>query len=259
MAIFFKSALNQSLRVIIAITLRDIKTRIGNSYFGFVLGLAMPMGHMIIILLIYYFSGRKSAIGTDTVIYLSSAILPFILWSYTHQKIMISFNQNSALTFFPIVRYDDILIARSIVEFINCSTICFIFYVLILLISHDHYIYDYRGVFFSLFSAYILGVSTGSVFGILTLFSNLFFVCGYLIIPLYWITSGVFFIPESLPKNVRYIIDFLPLSHIVDETRRSIYSNYNTEYPNIIFVYAVLFGNFFLYKAIEITSRTQRQ
>ncbi len=246
-----KEAFFQHARVVHALMLRDIKTRFGASYFGFLAGLFLPLAHIGIIMTMYIVMGRRAPIGTDVALYLSTAILPFIVWSYTHQKIMQSFGQNRSLTSFPIVKFTDIVIARSMVELLNVSIIVMVVSLALHLFGSDLFIFDSTGALLTLVMAYSLGVSTGFIFGLISVMLPAVMLVGFVFIPLYWVTSGVFFIPESLPEPARQVISYFPLSHIVDFGRTSFYSTYLSSYSNLAYVFMIIAINIVIGLAAE--------
>lgn len=241
-----KRALTQHARVVLALMLRDIKTRAGASYFGFLIGLVVPLAHLTIVLVLYIAMGRAAAIGTNITLYLASAVLPFVIWSYAHQKIVLSFQQNSALTSFPIVKLFDILIARSIVELLNAALIIICSIGILSAIIYDIFIFNFSSMVFSLMLAYILGVSTGYIFGLISYIFPGFMIVGFLIIPVYWIACGTVFIPDALPEQIRNFVYFFPLTHIVDYTRMSIYAAYMSKFVDLNYIYTIIIINIFI-------------
>lgn len=233
----------QHARVVLALMLRDIKTRFGATYFGFLVGLLLPLAHIGIILAVYILIGRRAPIGTSVSIYLATAILPFILWSYTHQKIMQCFNQNKSLTSFPIVKFIDILFARSIVEILNSTLIIFVVYASFILLGEDIFVTNASSFFYALVLSYLMGISTGFIFGLLSILVPFVMIAGFLLVPAYWVTSGVFFIPDALPENARIFVALFPLSHIVDFGRAAFYPSYISSYANPIYVHAIIATN----------------
>lgn len=242
-SISMRLALLQHARVVLALMLRDIKTRFGASYFGFLFGLILPLGHIGIVLAVYVILGRRAPIGTDVSLYLASAIVPFVIWSYTHQKVLTAFAQNRALTSFPIVGFIDIVIARALVELVNAAIILGVVAATFVLLGVDIFVFDRPSFTYSLFLSYAMGVSTGFVLGIIGMVVPGIMLVGILMVPLYWVTSGVLFIPEALPEQVRWMAAIFPLCHIVDFGRSAFYPNYLTDFPNLFYVHAVIVLN----------------
>lgn len=241
------SSLRTHARVVHALVLRDIQTRAGSSYFGFLFGLVMPLGHIGVVLLSYIVLGRKPAIGTDTLLFLTSAILPFIVWSYTHQKMIAAFSQNKALTAFPIVGFTEIAVARAIVELLSSVLVAVVTLVGIWVVGTDMFFYDPKMLLFCFFIAYFLGIGTGLVFGVLSVLNQFIAMLGYLLIPLFWLTCGALFIPDALPVAIRSALSVFAIAHVVDFTRMAIYSEYVSDFPSMDFILISIFGNILLF------------
>lgn len=238
-----RDAMLQHARVVSALMLRDIKTRAGSTYLGFLFGLIVPLAHTGIILAVYILAGRRAAIGTDIALYLSTAILPFVVWSYTHQKVLQCWTQNMALTSFPIVKLWDILVARALTELLNTTLVIVVTAVVLAMTVQDFFISDSPAFLYGLLMAYMLGVSTGYVFGLIGVLAPGFILASFLIIPLYWVTSGTLFIPTALPEQARFALSFFPLTHIVDFGRAAFYPSYTSDFPHLIYVHAVIICN----------------
>uniref|UniRef100_A0A9E8A443 ABC-2 type transporter domain-containing protein n=1 Tax=Bosea sp. NBC_00436 TaxID=2969620 RepID=A0A9E8A443_9HYPH len=240
-------ALSTHARVIHALVLRDIQTRTGGSYFGFFFGLVMPLGHIGLLLLSYVALGRKPAIGTDTLLFLTSAILPFIIWSYTHQKMIAAFSQNRALIAFPVVGFNEIAVSRAIVELFSSILISAITMICIWISGTEMIFNSIKMLLFCFFISYLLGVGTGSVFGVLSVFNNFIALLGYLLIPLFWLTCGALFIPDALPELVRGAVSVFAIAHIVDFARMAVYPGYFSQFPSIEFIVIAVGGNILLF------------
>ena len=249
--------IRQHAMAVHALMLRDIKTRIGGSYFGYLSSLLFPLGHLGIVLGFYVIMGKAASIGTDVAIYLATAILPFIIWSYTHQKMMRSFVLNAPLLAFPVIRLMDIAISCALVEIISATTIACILFASFLILGFEVSIFDQKGAFFTVFLAYSLGVSSGFLFGVLSLINSTISIAGYLLIPLYWLTSGLFFTPDSLPGKLRFALSIFPVAHIVDLARINVYSSYASDFVNLNYIYAIIIFNTMIAFLIQSIFRTQ--
>lgn len=246
-----KGAMTEHGRVIHALMLRDIKTRFGASYLGFIVGLLIPLAHITVLLVLFHVIGRRAPIGTDVTIFISTALVPFICWSYTHQKIVRSLADNRALLSFPIVKMIDIVIARAFVELMNSTLVVLVVYAALTLGGSHIFLFDPPRIIATLLTAYILGVSTGMVFALIILAVPGASIAAFLIIPLYWATSGNFFIPDALPAQITAAMAFFPLSHIVDFGRPGFYPEYTTSYHNMLYPLGVVLLNFLIFMSAQ--------
>lgn len=239
-------SLRRHFRVVYSFTLRDIKTRSGATYFGFLIGTIVPFGHIFVLLIVYAVLGRKAPIGTDVTAYLTTAILPFVVWTYTHQKVSLALPQNAGLAFFPVVKFIDIILARFVVEVLNSTLVVLSTAVVLYFMVEDFFIFDLSGFIFAIMVSCVLGLSTGFVFGFIILMSPVAAMVSILLVPIYWMTSGTFFIPDALPVQMRQVVSYFPLSHVVDFGRTRFYSEYISNYHALNYVYAVIIVNFTL-------------
>lgn len=244
-------ALLEHSRVIHAIMLRDIKTRMGGSYFGFALSLMIPLVHIGALLAIYVLIGRRAPIGTDVTVYLATAMLPFVVWSYTYQKIIHCFPQNMPLMALPIVSLIDIFVARSIVELLESAIIIVVVASFISAAGHELFVRDPVAMLYTFLMAYALGVATGLIMGIFGMLAPFMRIIGFVFIPIYWITAGAVAIPDALPEQLRLALFFFPLSHVVDFGRTAFYSSYISSYANLTYVHALIIGNLTLGLVLE--------
>lgn len=241
----YRAAAAQHVRVVYALMLRDLQTRVGASYFGFLLSLLFPLAHIAVLLSIYILLGRRAPIGTDVMLYLATAILPFVLWSYTHRHMMQGFSQNKPLTAFPIVRFHDIFVARALVELVLSMLIVVVFASTLALLDKDLFVAFPQPFLYALVLAYALGVGSGLFFGLMSLAIPGFNIVGFIIIPFYWVTSGIFFIPDVLPEPLRVVVMVFPLAHVVDFGRVSFYASYVSNFYSLIYVHVAI-GAFLL-------------
>lgn len=246
-----KAAMTEHSRVIHALMLRDIKTRFGASYFGFIVGLLIPLAHIALLLVLFYAFGRRAPIGTDVTVFISTALVPFVCWSYTHQKVVRSLADNRAMLSFPIVKMTDIVIARALVELMNSTLVVFVVYVALTLIGSHVFLFDPPRILATLLTAYLLGVSTGMVFALIVMALPGASIAAFLIIPLYWATSGNFFIPDALPAQLTAAMALFPLSHVVDFGRPGFYPEYTTSYHNMLYPLGVILLNVLIFMAAQ--------
>ncbi|MFG1222110.1 ABC transporter permease [Xanthobacter wiegelii] len=227
-------------RVVGAVIMRDLQTRFGAGYFGFLLGLMMPLGHLAIALVVNFIVGRKTPLGTNVTIFLMTGVLPFVLWLYSHRQIMMSLHQNIPLLSFPGVDVLDIFIGRFIVEFVNGSIVVSIAIAFMYFFSQDINVNDISKFLYSLIASVLLGFGTGVIFGSLGYFNHMSILIGNLLGPIMWVMSGIFFIPDDTPEIIRIILSFNPLSHIIDSVRTSYYAEYSSSFASNYFIISAI-------------------
>lgn len=230
-------------RVVGAVIMRDLQTRFGTGYFGFLLGLIMPLGHLTIAMVIMTVLGRLPPIGTSNAIFSMTGVLPFVLWLYSHRQIMIAYQQNRPLLYFPGVDIGDLLAARIVLEVASGTLVVVIVLATLGLLGHDVTPANPAAFLGSLIAAWVLGIATGLIFGNGgALFPGLLML-GNLLGPLFWITSGIVYLPDLLPERAREVVSYFPLCQAVDSLRASFYAEYYSSffdpyrlYPTLLFM-----------------------
>src|SRR5262245_51841833 len=106
-------------RVVGALILRDMRTRFGRTFFGYLVIVGWPFSHLLLLMGVYLVTRRVAPIGTNTTIFLATGVLPYILFFYPGRFIMFSLVQNHPLLYFPIVKPVDVVLARGILEILT--------------------------------------------------------------------------------------------------------------------------------------------
>jgi capsular polysaccharide transport system permease protein len=101
------------LNVINALLLRDIRTRAGRFYTGYLVIFLMPFAHLAIVLIVFVIMlGKAPPIGTDPVIFFGLSVLPFVIFIYPARQIVMGLLMNRPLLYFPRVKVMDRCRAR---------------------------------------------------------------------------------------------------------------------------------------------------
>ncbi|QRG05280.1 ABC transporter permease [Xanthobacter dioxanivorans] len=228
-------------RVVGAVIMRDLQTRFGTGYLGFLLGLIMPLGHLTIAMVITALLGRPAPLGSNTIVFLMTGVLPFIIWLYTHRQIMTTIAQNRPLLNFPNVDIFDLFMARIIVEIANSTLVVTIVISSIFFVEDAIFIDNWPRFISGLIYAWMLGVGTGIIFGCFSNITHIAFILGNILGPLLWATSGVFFLPDELPEKLGNIIFFNPLAQIICDVRVAYYAEFTSSFLDIYFInYSIL-------------------
>ncbi|MFG1262513.1 MULTISPECIES: ABC transporter permease [Xanthobacter] len=251
----WSTALSMHARVVGALVMRDLQTRFGSGYAGFLLSLVMPLGHLGIALAILTVIGRIPPIGGRPLTFLMTGILPFVLWFYCHRQMMLSIQQNKPLLYFPGVDFFDILFARATVEIASGTLVVVSMISTLAIFGYDVSPVHLPGFTYALIAAWFLGIATGLIFASLGLLWMPLIMAGSLLGPLFWISSGVLYLPTSLPERLQTILQYFPLCQIVDGVRVAYFDEYQSSFydPSLLFV--IVLGMSFFGLALVVVAR----
>ena len=89
-------------RVIVALMLHDIRSRMGGSAIGFfVMGICWPLSHIVILLIINAGLGRAAPYGESAALWYATGIVPFMAFQYMSRFIMLGIVLKRPLLSFP--------------------------------------------------------------------------------------------------------------------------------------------------------------
>ncbi len=223
-----RELLQAQWRVLLALMLRDIKTRFAGGYWGFVLMILWPLSHSFILVLISLFTGRAAPFGESATLWFATGTVPAIAFMYMARFTMMGIMMNRPLMGFPIVKVTDILFARAILEILCAALVVILTMMILFFMGVDFVPLDAVEACSALGSAMLLGFGFGILNAILAgAFHGWIF--GYILLQIgMWMASGVMFVPEALPEAARYWLSFNPLLHCVLWMRAAYYEGYGT-------------------------------
>jgi capsular polysaccharide transport system permease protein len=220
------SALAITLAVIGAILLRDIRMHAGRYYTGYLMILLMPLGHLLVIVALYKLLGRLAPVGTDQVIYFGVSILPFAIYAYMSRRIIAALIYNKPLLAFSRVKIFDILIASTILEFVNAIIVVIVLFSILVIYSDGFSPRDFAGVVFAIAATIYFAFSIGVLNALIVQVVPNWYLLFNLSIPLIWIASGIVFFPTVIPEPYGQWLALNPLLQCVEWIRYSYYEDY---------------------------------
>lgn len=232
--------LNIFLNVVGALILRDIKSRAGPYYTGFLIVILVPFLHVAVITTLFVLIGKTVPTGGDYLTFFGLSILPFVIWLYPARNIAISIGLNRPLLYFPRVRILDIVLARGIVEIfaglVSCMSIILLIFIGTGQFTPVNALTVVQGIVLSLY----LGFAFGYLNALLAQLFHFWPFVFSLFAPIVWMASGIIFHPSALPEPYKNWLYVNPLLHCVEIIRNGYYLDYQSPFLDAIFVF--LFG-----------------
>lgn len=256
----FFQALKTQGRVISALTLRETRSRYGNSRLGFFWALFEPFAHIIVFIGIFSALGRATPIGENMGLFILTGIIPWLLYSNTVGKIMSGLSSNKSLLGYPQVMPLDITISRLILEFSTLLLVMLFFLGVASFmgtsIRIDSFLEVLKATGLILLLASGVGMINGAIVPHYPSYSSIFRAFSR---PLYFI-SGVFFTASFLSPEVYAFIDFNPMLHLIEWFRSGFYPNFDSDLYDADYAVYVCVSIFAIGLFIErISSKRARQ
>lgn len=217
------------LGVIYALILRDMRTRFGRSHVSYLIAIAWPFVHLLVLVSIMAFVNRLAPIGGDPAVFVTSGVLAYILCLYPARAMGMALDMNRSLFLFPVVKAFDVIAARAIIEFITSFIVVILIFITAALAGVDLQPLDNSifasGVVATIYFSISLGMLNVVLSSIFRMW-NIVFIFTMLLL---YGTSGIFILPSSLPSTMREVMWYNPLLHAIEWIRSGYYDGYGDD------------------------------
>jgi len=236
-------------RVIFALILRDIRTRWGSTP-AYVVTFLFPLVHILVLVAMWVVLGRISPYGESNILWFSVSMIPFITFSYVSRFLIIHVIHNKVVLAFPIFKITDILFSGLILEIFNVCVVVMILCAGLWYLDVNFYPADLLQAVFAISVAVLMGLGAGIFNALIGLMIPMWVTGYFLMIILIWLTSGVLFLPASLPDQLLQLLYYQPVLHIVEWMREAYYPGYNS--PVLDKTFAVGYSLFLIAAGLAI-------
>lgn len=228
--------LKTQFRVLYALIRREMTTRYGRSAGGYLWAVVEPMAFIAVLSVVFSEMSSVPPLGLDFPLFFATGYLGFSVYRTMAEVTSTAVKVNLTLLTYPKVTPLDTVLARAALQFVTNIVVCVLILGFILLRSRDSLHLDLLAVSGAFIGASVFGAGVGLVN--ITLFAHFpTWERIYNVInrPLFLI-SGVFFVPELLPTNLRELALYNPLLHFVSWFRSGFYPTYDASYVNYAFI-----------------------
>lgn len=227
-------------RIIAVIVLMDMRTRFGSSYFGYLIAIAWPLSHLIIISGAYLLRNYVAPVGESPAVFVATGVVPYILCLYPARMLGTAIIQGRSLLNMPILKPGHLIAARWILEVLNAFIVLGLYLLLMYLLNIDFFPEDYLSAAQAVLAAVYLGIG----FGVLNtvacaVFGYLFIMVFTMIAVILYILSGVYVPSYGFTEEMREYYYYNPLFQIVEWLRSAYYTSYDPAMVDKLYVMEV--------------------
>jgi capsular polysaccharide transport system permease protein len=223
----FSRGLSSLSEVVIALILRETRTRFGRNRLGYMWALIEPIVVTFTFYGVMIVAGRPAPLGMGLFSFIATGVLPYTLFTNTVSRVADAINSNKALLYYPQVRPLELVMARAALEAATFIAVFVLIMAADALIAQRLDLEEPLLVIAGLVAASALGAGLGLVFCALGQMSTLADrVRGPLLRPLFWV-SGIFFTADSVSERARDALLWNPLFHVTELVRAGWFSSYD--------------------------------
>lgn len=245
------SAAQRQRRVLYALMLRDVRTRFFGHGLGYLLAIAWPLSHILIVVAILAATGRSAPYGDSMALFIATGTVPFMIFSYLSRFMMISVFMTRPLLAFPEVKILDALIAAAALETLTACCVTIALVVIGWSAGLDVVPHNIVQAAYALGASLLLGVGFGALNGVIALAVPFWMTVYSLLIVLWWMTSGIFFVPDAFPEVVRNALSWQPVLQCTEWMRSAYYEGYGGVILDKRYAISVGIGAIFLGLLLE--------
>lgn len=213
--------------VILALFLRELKTRFGESRLGPIWVIMEPLVHIVVMLLIFSVLMGRMMPEIPYSLFLVTGLVPFFLFKNIVTNLMNSIQANKALFSYRPVRPIAVYLARTLLDTIIYTSI-FIFIIIILswFGAVDVSISNPLELLLTLAMIVLFGLSVGILFSIVVHKFPFFKIVINVLMTLLYFISGVMFPLWVIPSQYLPYLLYNPVLHLIELFRESFFSYY---------------------------------
>lgn len=234
----------QRLRILAALVIRETSARFGRSWGGYIWAIAEPTGGIVLLSVAFSFITHVPPRGTSFMYFYASGFVPFMMYNSIVSVTMQAIRANKGLLTYPVVSPLDTIVARATLEAMS-------YFVVALIIFPAIAVYDgvrteinaaLLATAFGLAFALGLGVGTlnAVILGFFPTWQNIW---GVLTRPLF-IVSGILFDFDTLPTDLRDILWFNPVAHVIAEARYGLYGMERGDFVSLTYGFGIAMALF---------------
>jgi capsular polysaccharide transport system permease protein len=240
-------AFTNQLRVVFALTLREVLTRYGRHNIGFIWMFAEPMLFTLGVTTLWNLMPHSVTDGVSVTAFVLSGYSTVLLWRNMPNRCIGAVTPNSGLMYHRQVKVLDIYISRILVEAVGATaSLCLLTVVLSAMQLIDFPVDILKvlcGWFLLAGYAFSLSILVGALSECTEIVERVFHIFQYLMIPL----SGAFFTVESVPSELRGFVLLNPTVHCTELFREGFFGNrgywvYDVAYVLVVTMMLALVG-----------------
>ena len=226
-------------RAVFALILREMSTTYGRSPGGYVWAIAEPLGAVAILSVTFSLITRHPPLGHNFVLFYASGFLPLAAYQNISGKIAAAIRFSRPLLAYPTVTYVDAIVARILLSILTDLLVSVILFGVTLTVIRDSVSLDYIALLRCIGMVVVFATGIGLVNCFLTSVLPIWqFVWAVISRPMF-LVSGVMFLIDDMPAQIRDYLLYLPMTHFISMSRAGFYSSYQAVYVSEAYVYGV--------------------
>lgn len=251
-----REALRIHGRVILALMLREARTRYGRRQAGYLWALVEPILHISFFLVLKFFiRGRGVPLGDSAAVFLATGFATFLGFRNVMKRTQGGYKSNEALLSFPIVKIMDVFLSRALLELATWIVVTILLLGPLILIGYGEFPHHLLLLIGAIAALFAIGFGFGTVLGVVSEFVPAIGSFVRYLLRILYVTSAVFYLPDPMPPLVRDIIVWNPVLHGITLFRVGFYPGYESHMLDVRYLFSWAVGCILLALVTEKIAR----
>ncbi len=230
-------------RVLVALILRDFRHRTVHARFGF-LSLFIPQAIQIVTLglVLSLFNGGHPPLGNDLFFFYATGVMPFYLFIHVIDHSQNLFQDNFSILQVPVISRLDLVLAMALTELLIGVTTIVVTFGAFELLSYGPPTNNQIEAVYATLAVWLFALGLGLISAVMT---NIYkpWSNGWIIVQRFlYVTSGVFYLPQSMPEWIREPLVWNPLLQCIEWFRAGFFRGYEPPWLDKSYVLAIAFA-----------------
>ena len=215
-------------RVLLALMLREARTRYGRQRVGYLWALIEPILHIAVFYGIFQYTLRIVPLGHSLAMFLATGLATYVGFSNVLHRTQGGFASNESLLAYPVVHVMDVFLGRALLELATWIAVTFIILGALIGSGLDPLPHSVLMMGSAIFLLFGIGFGVGVLVGILAQFVPSIETLISVPFRILYFTSGVFFLPDAMPPAIRGVLEWNPVLQGITLFRMGYYGNYDS-------------------------------
>jgi capsular polysaccharide transport system permease protein len=215
-------------RVLLALILREARTRYGRQKLGYLWALVEPILHIVGFYILFRYTLRVVPLGHSLPMFLATGLATYLGFINVLNRTQGGFASNEALLAYPIVGVMDVFLGRALLDLATWILVTFIIIGGLVLSGLDPMPDSVLTMAAAIFLLFGIGFGAGVLIGIGSQFAPSIEKITLIPRRMLYFASGAFYLPDALPPAVRDVLAWNPVLHGVTLFRMGYYGNYHS-------------------------------
>ncbi|TXH80086.1 MAG: capsular biosynthesis protein [Rhizobium sp.] len=244
-------ALISKKNVLIAVILRDMRSRFFNHGLGFIMVPLWPLVHMGVLILIHSTAKSDPYFGDSLPLFFATGLVPTLTFMYVSRFMVLSIAMNKPMLSFPIVTTLDVMFGRAILEILAACITLTLIMVILWICDNNPWPIDLETVVSAYLCVIFLALGCGFFIGVLSKAFPMLVTAYQLFLICIYITSGTMFVASNLPDYISYMLSYNPITECVEWIRTGYYDSYSDKLVHPYYIISIASATLLLGLGIE--------